>query len=155
VDEMTEVVDGSERSTIDEVALRIESSESSSSGRRATAAASVRRSVLALLGTSSGSTSVPEFAAVPQFAAAAAMGRPMSGSALTCHSSLSSGERSPRLRRSSFGDRSLRPQGEEALASRGSSFADQAREESLTRLNRARSRQQSVNEPEVRPQKSI
>lgn len=146
---MTEVVDGSERSTIDEVALRIESSESSSSGRRATAAASVRRSVLALLGTSSGSTSVPEFAA------AAAMGRPMSGSALTCHSSLSSGERSPRLRRSSFGDRSLRPQGGEALASRGSSFADQAREESLTRLNRARSRQQSVNEPEVRPQKSI
>ena len=72
--------------------------------------------------------------------AAAAMGRPMSGAALT--SSLSSGERSPRKSRSSFDDRSLRPQGEEAR--RGSSFADQAREESLSRLNRARSRQQGA-----------
>ena len=129
-------------------APRLESSESSSSGRRATVAASVRRSVLALLGPDLGSTkagtSVPEFAPVPEFAAAAAMGRPMSGAALT--SSLSSGERSPRRRRSSFDDRSLRPQGEEAR--RGSSFADQAREESLSRLNRARSRQQSVKEPE-------
>ena len=129
-------------------APRLESSESSSSGRRATAAASVRRSVLALLGPDLGSTkagtSVPEFAPVPEFAAAAAMGRPMSGAALT--SSLSSGERSPRRSRSSFDDRSLRPQGEEAR--RGSSFAEQAREESLSRLNRARSRQQSVKEPE-------
>ena len=129
-------------------APRLESSESSSSGRRATAAASVRRSVLALLGpdlgSTKGGTSVPEFAPVPEFAAAAAMGRPMSGAALT--SSLSSGERSPRRSRSSFDDRSLRPQGEEAR--RGSSFADQAREESLSRLNRARSRQQSVKEPE-------
>ena len=88
---------------------------------------------------------MPEFAPVPEFAAAAAMGRPMSGAALT--SSLSSGERSPRRSRSSFDDRSLRPfSGEEAR--RGSSFADQAREESLSRLNRARSRQQSVKEPE-------
>ena len=87
---------------------------------------------------------VEEFAPVPEFAAAAAMGRPMSGAALT--SSLSSGERSPRKSRSSFDDRSLRPQGEEAR--RGSSFADQAREESLSRLNRARSRQQSVKEAE-------
>ena len=130
-------------------APRLESSESSSSGRRATAAASVRRSVLALLGpdlgSTKGGTSVPEFAPVPEFAAAAAMGRPMSGAALT--SSLSSGERSPRRSRSSFDDRSLRPfSGEEAR--RGSSFADQAREESLSRLNRARSRQQSVKEPE-------
>ena len=129
-------------------APRLESSESSSSGRRATVAASVRRSVLALLGpdlgSTKGGTSVPEFAPVPEFAAAAAMGRPMSGAALT--SSLSSGERSPRRRRSSFDDRSLRPQGEEAR--RGSSFADQAREESLSRLNRARSRQQSVKEAE-------
>ena len=132
----------------DGAAPRLESSESSSSGRRATAAASVRRSVLALLGpdlgSTKGGTSVPEFAPVPEFAAAAAMGRPMSGAALT--SSLSSGERSPRRSRSSFDDRSLRPQGEEAR--RGSSFADQAREESLSRLNRARSRQQSVKEPE-------
>ena len=132
----------------DGAAPRLESSESSSSGRRATAAASVRRSVLGFLGPDLGSTkagtSVPEFAPVPEFAAAAAMGRPMSGAALT--SSLSSGERSPRRRRSSFDDRSLRPQGEEAR--RGSSFADQAREESLSRLNRARSRQQSVKEPE-------
>ena len=124
-------------------APRLESSESSSSGRRATAAASVRRSVLALLGpdlgSTKGGTSVPEFAPVPEFAAAAAMGRPMSGAALT-------GERSPRRSRSSFDDRSLRPQGEEAR--RGSSFADQAREESLSRLNRARSRQQSVKEAE-------
>ena len=129
-------------------APRLESSESSSSGRRATVAASVRRSVLALLGpdlgSTKGGTSVPEFAPVPEFAAAAAMGRPMSGAALT--SSLSSGERSPRRSRSSFDDRSLRPQGEEAR--RGSSFADQAREESLSRLNRARSRQQSVKEAE-------
>ena len=129
-------------------APRLESSESSSSGRRATAAASVRRSVLALLGpdlgSTKGGTSVPEFAPVPEFAAAAAMGRPMSGAALT--SSLSSGERSPRRSRSSFDDRSLRPQGEEAR--RGSTFADQAREESLSRLNRARSRQQSVKEAE-------
>ena len=130
-------------------APRLESSESSSSGRRATAAASVRRSVLALLGpdlgSTKGGTSVPEFAPVPEFAAAAAMGRPMSGAALT--SSLSSGERSPRRSRSSFDDRSLRPfSGEEAR--RGSSFAEQAREESLSRLNRARSRQQSVKEPE-------
>ena len=129
-------------------APRLESSESSSSGRRATVAASVRRSVLGFLGPDLGSTkagtSVPEFAPVPEFAAAAAMGRPMSGAALT--SSLSSGERSPRRSRSSFDDRSLRPQGEEAR--RGSSFADQAREESLSRLNRARSRQQSVKEPE-------
>ena len=133
----------------DGAAPRLESSESSSSGRRATAAASVRRSVLALLGpdlgSTKGGTSVPEFAPVPEFAAAAAMGRPMSGAALT--SSLSSGERSPRRSRSSFDDRSLRPfSGEEAR--RGSSFADQAREESLSRLNRARSRQQSVKEPE-------
>ena len=132
----------------DGAAPRLESSESSSSGRRATVAASVRRSVLALLGpdlgSTKGGTSVPEFAPVPEFAAAAAMGRPMSGAALT--SSLSSGERSPRRSRSSFDDRSLRPQGEEAR--RGSSFADQAREESLSRLNRARSRQQSVKEPE-------
>ena len=129
-------------------APRLESSESSSSGRRATVAASVRRSVLGFLGPDLGSTkagtSVPEFAPVPEFAAAAAMGRPMSGAALT--SSLSSGERSPRRSRSSFDDRSLRPQGEEAR--RGSTFADQAREESLSRLNRARSRQQSVKEPE-------
>ena len=129
-------------------APRLESSESSSSGRRATVAASVRRSVLGFLGpdlgSTKGGTSVPEFAPVPEFAAAAAMGRPMSGAALT--SSLSSGERSPRRSRSSFDDRSLRPQGEEAR--RGSSFADQAREESLSRLNRARSRQQSVKEPE-------
>ena len=130
-------------------APRLESSESSSSGRRATVAASVRRSVLALLGpdlgSTKGGTSVPEFAPVPEFAAAAAMGRPMSGAALT--SSLSSGERSPRRSRSSFDDRSLRPfSGEEAR--RGSSFADQAREESLSRLNRARSRQQSVKEAE-------
>ena len=132
----------------DGAAPRLESSESSSSGRRATVAASVRRSVLGFLGPDLGSTkagtSVPEFAPVPEFAAAAAMGRPMSGAALT--SSLSSGERSPRRSRSSFDDRSLRPQGEEAR--RGSSFADQAREESLSRLNRARSRQQSVKEPE-------
>ena len=132
----------------DGAAPRLESSESSSSGRRATAAASVRRSVLALLGpdlgSTKGGTSVPEFAPVPEFAAAAAMGRPMSGAALT--SSLSSGERSPRKSRSSFDDRSLRPQGEEAR--RGSSFAEQAREESLSRLNRARSRQQSVKEAE-------
>ena len=130
-------------------APRLESSESSSSGRRATVAASVRRSVLGFLGpdlgsTKGGASSVPEFAPVPEFAAAAAMGRPMSGAALT--SSLSSGERSPRKSRSSFDDRSLRPQGEEAR--RGSSFADQAREESLSRLNRARSRQQSVKEAE-------
>ena len=129
-------------------APRLESSESSSSGRRATVAASVRRSVLGFLGpdlgSTKGGTSVPEFAPVPEFAAAAAMGRPMSGAALT--SSLSSGERSPRKSRSSFDDRSLRPQGEEAR--RGSSFADQAREESLSRLNRARSRQQSVKEAE-------
>ena len=130
-------------------APRLESSESSSSGRRATVAASVRRSVLGFLGpdlgSTKGGTSVPEFAPVPEFAAAAAMGRPMSGAALT--SSLSSGERSPRRSRSSFDDRSLRPfSGEEAR--RGSSFADQAREESLSRLNRARSRQQSVKEPE-------
>ena len=129
-------------------APRLESSESSSSGRRATVAASVRRSVLGFLGpdlgSTKGGTSVPEFAPVPEFAAAAAMGRPMSGAALT--SSLGSGERSPRRSRSSFDDRSLRPQGEEAR--RGSSFADQAREESLSRLNRARSRQQSVKEPE-------
>ena len=130
-------------------APRLESSESSSSGRRATVAASVRRSVLGFLGpdlgsTKGGTSSVPEFAPVPEFAAAAAMGRPMSGAALT--SSLSSGERSPRKSRSSFDDRSLRPQGEEAR--RGSSFADQAREESLSRLNRARSRQQSVKEAE-------
>ena len=132
----------------DGAAPRLESSESSSSGRRATVAASVRRSVLGFLGPDLGSTkagtSVPEFAPVPEFAAAAAMGRPMSGAALT--SSLSSGERSPRRSRSSFDDRSLRPQGEEAR--RGSSFADQAREESLSRLNRARSRQQSVKEAE-------
>ena len=124
-------------------APRLESSESSSSGRRATVAASVRRSVLGFLGPDLGSTkagtSVPEFAPVPEFAAAAAMGRPMSGAALT-------GERSPRRSRSSFDDRSLRPQGEEAR--RGSTFADQAREESLSRLNRARSRQQSVKEAE-------
>ena len=130
-------------------APRLESSESSSSGRRATVAASVRRSVLGFLGpdlgSTKGGTSVPEFAPVPEFAAAAAMGRPMSGAALT--SSLSSGERSPRKSRSSFDDRSLRPfSGEEAR--RGSSFADQAREESLSRLNRARSRQQSVKEAE-------
>ena len=130
-------------------APRLESSESSSSGRRATVAASVRRSVLGFLGpdlgSTKGGTSVPEFAPVPEFAAAAAMGRPMSGAALT--SSLSSGERSPRRSRSSFDDRSLRPfSGEEAR--RGSSFAEQAREESLSRLNRARSRQQSVKEPE-------
>ena len=129
-------------------APRLESSESSSSGRRATVAASVRRSVLGFLGpdlgSTKGGTSVPEFAPVPEFAAAAAMGRPMSGAALT--SSLSSGERSPRRSRSSFDDRSLRPQGEEAR--RGSTFADQAREESLSRLNRARSRQQSVKEAE-------
>ena len=129
-------------------APRLESSESSSSGRRATVAASVRRSVLGFLGpdlgSTKGGTSVPEFAPVPEFAAAAAMGRPMSGAALT--SSLSSGERSPRRSRSSFDDRSLRPQGEEAR--RGSSFAEQAREESLSRLNRARSRQQSVKEAE-------
>ena len=129
-------------------APRLESSESSSSGRRATVAASVRRSVLGFLGPALGSTkggtSVPEFAPVPEFAAAAAMGRPMSGAALT--SSLSSGERSPRRSRSSFDDRSLRPQGEEAR--RCSTFADQAREESLSRLNRARSRQQSVKEAE-------
>ena len=131
-------------------APRLESSESSSSGRRATVAASVRRSVLGFLGpdlgsTKGGTSSVPEFAPVPEFAAAAAMGRPMSGAALT--SSLSSGERSPRRSRSSFDDRSLRPfSGEEAR--RGSSFADQAREESLSRLNRARSRQQSVKEAE-------
>ena len=127
----------------DGAAPRLESSESSSSGRRATVAASVRRSVLGFLGpdlgSTKGGTSVPEFAPVPEFAAAAAMGRPMSGAALT-------GERSPRRSRSSFDDRSLRPQGEEAR--RGSSFADQAREESLSRLNRARSRQQSVKEPE-------
>ena len=133
----------------DGAAPRLESSESSSSGRRATVAASVRRSVLGFLGpdlgsTKGGTSSVPEFAPVPEFAAAAAMGRPMSGAALT--SSLSSGERSPRRSRSSFDDRSLRPQGEEAR--RGSSFADQAREESLSRLNRARSRQQSVKEAE-------
>ena len=132
----------------DGAAPRLESSESSSSGRRATVAASVRRSVLGFLGpdlgSTKGGTSVPEFAPVPEFAAAAAMGRPMSGAALT--SSLSSGERSPRKSRSSFDDRSLRPQGEEAR--RGSSFADQAREESLSRLNRARSRQQSVKEAE-------
>ena len=133
----------------DGAAPRLESSESSSSGRRATVAASVRRSVLGFLGpdlgsTKGGTSSVPEFAPVPEFAAAAAMGRPMSGAALT--SSLSSGERSPRKSRSSFDDRSLRPQGEEAR--RGSSFADQAREESLSRLNRARSRQQSVKEAE-------
>ena len=142
----------SERSSMaasdDGAAPRLESSESSSSGRRATVAASVRRSVLGFLGPDLGSTkagtSVPEFAPVPEFAAAAAMGRPMSGAALT--SSLSSGERSPRRSRSSFDDRSLRPQGEEAR--RGSSFADQAREESLSRLNRARSRQQSVKEAE-------
>ena len=129
-------------------APRLESSESSSSGRRATVAASVRRSVLGFLGpdlgSTKGGTSVPEFAPVPEFAAAAAMGRPMSGAALT--SSLSSGERSPRRSRSSFDDRSLRPQGEEAR--RGSSFADQAREASLSRLNRARSRQHSVKEAE-------
>ena len=129
-------------------APRLESSESSSSGRRATVAASVRRSVLGFLGpdlgSTKGGTSVPEFAPVPEFAAAAAMGRPMSGAALT--SSLGSGERSPRKSRSSFDDRSLRPQGEEAR--RGSSFAEQAREESLSRLNRARSRQQSVKEAE-------
>ena len=143
----------SERSSMaasdDGAAPRLESSESSSSGRRATVAASVRRSVLGFLGpdlgsTKGGTSSVPEFAPVPEFAAAAAMGRPMSGAALT--SSLSSGERSPRKSRSSFDDRSLRPQGEEAR--RGSSFADQAREESLSRLNRARSRQQSVKEAE-------
>ena len=143
----------SERSSMaasdDGAAPRLESSESSSSGRRATVAASVRRSVLGFLGpdlgsTKGGTSSVPEFAPVPEFAAAAAMGRPMSGAALT--SSLSSGERSPRRSRSSFDDRSLRPQGEEAR--RGSSFADQAREESLSRLNRARSRQQSVKEAE-------
>ena len=132
----------------DGAAPRLESSESSSSGRRATVAASVRRSVLGFLGpdlgSTKGGTSVPEFAPVPEFAAAAAMGRPMSGAALT--SSLSSGERSPRRSRSSFDDRSLRPQGEEAR--RGSSFAEQAREESLSRLNRARSRQQSVKEAE-------
>ena len=132
----------------DGAAPRLESSESSSSGRRATVAASVRRSVLGFLGpdlgSTKGGTSVPEFAPVPEFAAAAAMGRPMSGAALT--SSLGSGERSPRRSRSSFDDRSLRPQGEEAR--RGSSFADQAREESLSRLNRARSRQQSVKEAE-------
>ena len=133
----------------DGAAPRLESSESSSSGRRATVAASVRRSVLGFLGPDLGSTkagtSVPEFAPVPEFAAAAAMGRPMSGAALT--SSLSSGERSPRRSRSSFDDRSLRPfSGEEAR--RGSSFAEQAREESLSRLNRARSRQQSVKEAE-------
>ena len=125
-------------------APRLESSESSSSGRRATVAASVRRSVLGFLGpdlgSTKGGTSVPEFAPVPEFAAAAAMGRPMSGAALT-------GERSPRRSRSSFDDRSLRPfSGEEAR--RGSSFAEQAREESLSRLNRARSRQQSVKEAE-------
>ena len=130
-------------------APRLESSESSSSGRRATVAASVRRSVLGFLGpdlgsTKGGTSSVPEFAPVPEFAAAAAMGRPMSGAALT--SSFSSGERSPRRSRSGFDDRSLRPQGEEGR--RGSSFADQAREESLSRLNRARSRQQSVKEAE-------
>ena len=129
-------------------APRLESSESSSSGRRATVAASVRRSVLGFLGpdlgSTKGGTSVPEFAPVPEFAAAAAMGRPMSGAALT--SSFSSGERSPRRSRSGFDDRSLRPQGEEGR--RGSSFADQAREESLSRLNRARSRQQSVKEAE-------
>ena len=132
----------------DGAAPRLESSESSSSGRRATVAASVRRSVLGFLGpdlgSTKGGTSVPEFAPVPEFAAAAAMGRPMSGAALT--SSLGSGERSPRRSRSSFDDRSLRPQGEEAR--RGSSFAEQAREESLSRLNRARSRQQSVKEAE-------
>ena len=133
----------------DGAAPRLESSESSSSGRRATVAASVRRSVLGFLGpdlgSTKGGTSVPEFAPVPEFAAAAAMGRPMSGAALT--SSLSSGERSPRKSRSSFDDRSLRPfSGEEAR--RGSSFAEQAREESLSRLNRARSRQQSVKEAE-------
>ena len=86
-------------------APRLESSESSSSGRRATVAASVRRSVLGFLGpdlgsTKGGTSSVPEFAPVPEFAAAAAMGRPMSGAALT--SSLSSGERSPRKSRSSL-----------------------------------------------------
>ena len=133
----------------DGAAPRLESSESSSSGRRATVAASVRRSVLGFLGpdlgSTKGGTSVPEFAPVPEFAAAAAMGRPMSGAALT--SSLSSGERSPRRSRSSFDDRSLRPfSGEEAR--RGSSLTDQAREESLSRLNRARSRQQSVKEAE-------
>ena len=132
-------------------APRLESSESSSSGRRATAAASVRRSVLALLGpdlgSTKGGTSVPEFAPVPEFAAAAAMGRPMSGAALTSSLSSGAGERSPRRSRSSFDDRSLRPfSGEEAR--RGSSFAEQAREESLSRLNRARSRQQSVKEAE-------
>ena len=134
----------------DGAAPRLESSESSSSGRRATVAASVRRSVLGFLGPDLGSTkagtSVPEFAPVPEFAAAAAMGRPMSGAALTSSLSSGAGERSPRRSRSSFDDRSLRPQGEEAR--RGSTFADQAREESLSRLNRARSRQQSVKEAE-------
>ena len=146
---MDEISERSSMAASDEgAAPRLESSESSSSGRRATVAASVRRSVLGFLGpdlgSTKGGTSVPEFAPVPEFAAAAAMGRPMSGAALT--SSLSSGERSPRRSRSSFDDRSLRPQGEEAR--RGSSFADQAREESLSRLNRARSRQQSVKEAE-------
>ena len=146
---MDEISERSSMAASDEgAAPRLESSESSSSGRRATVAASVRRSVLGFLGpdlgSTKGGTSVPEFAPVPEFAAAAAMGRPMSGAALT--SSLSSGERSPRKSRSSFDDRSLRPQGEEAR--RGSSFADQAREESLSRLNRARSRQQSVKEAE-------
>ena len=147
---MDEISERSSMAASDEgAAPRLESSESSSSGRRATVAASVRRSVLGFLGpdlgsTKGGTSSVPEFAPVPEFAAAAAMGRPMSGAALT--SSLSSGERSPRKSRSSFDDRSLRPQGEEAR--RGSSFADQAREESLSRLNRARSRQQSVKEAE-------
>ena len=90
---------------------------------------------------------MPEFAPVPEFAAAAAMGRPMSGAALTSSLSSGAGERSPRRSRSSFDDRSLRPfSGEEAR--RGSSFAEQAREESLSRLNRARSRQQSVKEAE-------
>ena len=147
---MDEISERSSMAASDEgAAPRLESSESSSSGRRATVAASVRRSVLGFLGpdlgsTKGGTSSVPEFAPVPEFAAAAAMGRPMSGAALT--SSLGSGERSPRKSRSSFDDRSLRPQGEEAR--RGSSFADQAREESLSRLNRARSRQQSVKEAE-------
>ena len=66
----------SERSSMaasdDGAAPRLESSESSSSGRRATVAASVRRSVLGFLGPDLGSTkagtSVPEFAPVPEAA---------------------------------------------------------------------------------------
>ena len=89
---------------------------------------------------------------VAEFAAAAAMGRLMSGSALSRHSSLISSGGSPRrgrslsgARRSTFGvQRSMLSQEGEMLASRTSSFADLAREESLVRLSSARSRQQSL-----------